>query len=110
MAVDIQAFALLLFWHPQTNHQVSNFVGNESNYTRPDQAHTHTEQLYTYLMTHGDASSVTCTIHLGRGEDTGQDTTDNPAHAVDTEHVTGIIHPQPFLQQNHTPQTGNPAH
>ena len=105
MAVDVQPFALLLFWYAQPHGHVRHFVANESDNARPDDGNRDTLELHQQLMAHGDAFCITHAAQRGGREDTGQDTADDAADAVNAEDVARIIHTQPAFQRSHAPDT-----
>ena len=103
MAVDVQSFAFLLFWYAQPHGHVRHFVANESDNARPDDGNRDTLELHLQLMAHGDAFCITHAAQRGGREDTGQDTADDAADAVDAEDVARVINPQPAFQRRYAP-------
>ena len=105
MAVDVQPFALLLFRYAQPYGHIRHFVADESDDAGPDHGNADTFQLHQQLMAHGDAFRITDAAQRSRREDTGQDTADDAADAVDAEDVARVIHTQPAFQRSHAPDT-----
>lgn len=112
MAVDVQTFTLLIFRYAQANGHVGDFVTNKGDHAGPDDGDTDTFQLYQNLVAHGHAFRITDAAQRSRGEDTGQDASDDTADTVDAKHIARVINAQPALQYGDTPQTrqtrGNP--
>src|SRR5574343_1952663 len=111
MRGQVEAFALFLIRHTQTDHDIDQFVGQQRDYAGPDNHGTDTPQLTDDLGVHvirangvGDVV-IDARAAKGRvGKHAGQDGAEDAADAMDAENVKGIVSAKHLLQAIDTPQ------
>ena len=98
MRGQVEAFALFLFRHPQTDDDIHKLVGNHRNHAGPDDDGADTPQLADHLGGHVEVADLVGHVVIDArsaksriDEDAGQDGAENAADAMDTEDIERVI-------------------